>query len=510
MPARACGTTLVSGGWLAYNLSIQRASEPMNSEPRATHLVLVRHGQSLYNRDGASAPVDSGLTELGWKQSQLVADWLARAYKADVLISSPLLRAQQTADIISQRVGLAVLTQSGLEEAEQSYWQELPSAAESAPFALWDSPWLPTPATAPNYSAFRDRVRQALAEILARHWGKRMIIVTHGGTIGTIVRSLFGGHAMPVVTENSGVTHLGWQEGRWELIVHNSQCHLGPMTSSQGSAQVLDTRPLSPWARERHLQAVLDRYDRSAHAYPLKPSPQEERQLQALARLAAPAQDAVVIDMACGAGAVALAFAPYVAWVTGVDISPAMLERAEQARLAIGARNVRFRWGDATALPFPDRTADLITCRDLWQHCSDPGLFLKEASRVAKPSGRLLLDGAVGSDDPIKRVTHEAIEVHLDPSFLKLYTLQEIQKLLSRSGMRIEKQEPYEVFLETEDWLSQAASDEGTRAVVRSMLEASLEGDAAGLHLRRSRDGTLSFVQQRLRLLAAPRSPAET
>ena len=268
-------------------------------------LYFARHGQSEANvlRVISNRGLVHPLTELGRRQAAELAQALT-SIPITKIYSSPLLRAQQTADIISQRVGLPVLTQSGLEEAEQPYWEELP-AAESAPFALWDSPWQPTRDTAPNYSAFREQVRQALAEILALHRGKTMIIVTHGGTIGTIVRSLFGGHAMPVVTENSGVTHLGWREGRWELIIHNSQCHLGPMTSSQGSAQVLDSRPLSPWARERHLQAVLDRYERSAHAYPLKPTPQEERQLQALVRLAAPAQDFVVVDVACGAGAVA-------------------------------------------------------------------------------------------------------------------------------------------------------------------------------------------------------------
>ncbi|MCX7707725.1 MAG: histidine phosphatase family protein, partial [Anaerolineae bacterium] len=52
-----------------------------------THLVFVRHAQSLYNRDGEKAGLNSGLTELGWRQAQAVAEWLARAYRPDAVLT---------------------------------------------------------------------------------------------------------------------------------------------------------------------------------------------------------------------------------------------------------------------------------------------------------------------------------------------------------------------------------------------------------------------------------------
>ena len=91
-------------------------------ESRATHLIFVRHGQSLYNRDGDSAGANSGLTELGWRQAHLVADWLARHYPADALVSSTLVRSRQTAEVISQRIRLPVRLLPGIEEAEKPYW----------------------------------------------------------------------------------------------------------------------------------------------------------------------------------------------------------------------------------------------------------------------------------------------------------------------------------------------------------------------------------------------------
>jgi len=197
------------------------------TEPTATHLILVRHGQSLYNRDGPNAGENSGLTELGWRQAQLVADWLAQTYRADVIVASPLTRARQTAEVIGHRLGLPVVVQPGLEEATQSYLDEL-FAPDADPLANWEMAWQPTPQRAPIYTAYRARVRAGLAQVLETYAGKTVIVVAHGGTIGTIIRSLFGGHHVIVHTENTGITHLTWQEGRWRLIFHNSQAHLAP------------------------------------------------------------------------------------------------------------------------------------------------------------------------------------------------------------------------------------------------------------------------------------------
>lgn len=205
-----------------------------DTEPTPTHLILVRHGQSLYNRDGPDAGENSGLTELGWRQAQLVADWLAQTYRADVIVASPLTRARQTAEVIGHRLGLPVVVQPGLEEASESYLDEL-FAPAGHPLAAWEAPCVPTAEEAPIYTAFRARVGAALAQILERYAGKTVIVVAHGGTIGTIIRGLFGGHQIIVHTENTGITHLTWQEGRWRLIFHNSQAHLAAAGAPSGA-----------------------------------------------------------------------------------------------------------------------------------------------------------------------------------------------------------------------------------------------------------------------------------
>jgi probable phosphoglycerate mutase len=191
-------------------------------------LVLVRHGESLYNRNGAEAGDDSSLTELGLRQAELVAGWLARNVKADALISSSLARARETAGAIAAATGLRALVEPGLEEAAQGYLHEF-APPDRDPLHVWDECWQPGPAAAPVYTAFRERLRAALGGILLTYAGCTVIVVCHGGVIGTIVRSVFGGHQVIVETENTGITHLCWRQGRWLLVAHNKTEHLAPL-----------------------------------------------------------------------------------------------------------------------------------------------------------------------------------------------------------------------------------------------------------------------------------------
>ena len=78
-----------------------------------------------------------------------------------------------------------------------------------------------------------------------------------------------------------------------------------------------------------------------------------------------------MLDVATGAGGLALAFAPNVDSVDGVDLSPAMLERAEAARSATGLSNVHFRLGEIGVLPLQEDAYDIITCHNLLQYVLD-------------------------------------------------------------------------------------------------------------------------------------------
>src|SRR5512146_775976 len=104
--------------------------------------------------------------------------------------------------------------------------------------------------------------------------------------------------------------------------------------------------------------------------------------LDAMLAAAAPHGDERVLDAGCGTGHTALAFAPLVAEVVGVDLTEAMLEQGRGLAAQRGLANVAFQYGDVERLPFPDATFDLVTSRYSAHHYPHPLVALREFARV--------------------------------------------------------------------------------------------------------------------------------
>jgi broad specificity phosphatase PhoE len=188
-------------------------------------LVLARHGQSQGNLDRSLGP-DTDLTELGYQQAMRLRDWLfEQEYRFTALYASPLRRARQTAEIVNACYGLEIVIDPDLRETEVPYLDVLPQ--RGVPLG-----GEPPPPFERAYEQMRERVARATARILTESPDGQVLVVAHSGTLGTMLRTILGTHALLVRTEMASIHCLRWQDGHWNLQYANKHEHLSPHSSA--------------------------------------------------------------------------------------------------------------------------------------------------------------------------------------------------------------------------------------------------------------------------------------
>lgn len=210
--------------------------------------------------------------------------------------------------------------------------------------------------------------------------------------------------------------------------------------------------------------------------------------LQEVLDLARPKRGDLVLDVATGTGNTALALAPHVRRVIGVDVTREMLEQARRIATERGLRNTDWVIADAAALPFPDATFDVYTVRAAPHHFTDVGGFIEEAFRVLK-SDRDAVFVDCAPPEPARGVLHE-VEVRRDPSHVRSLTVEEWVGQLQSAGFEIEHAVARELDWNYEEWMGNMAVTPELQAELAALIE-SAEGEALRqLHPAR-RDGKL-------------------
>jgi broad specificity phosphatase PhoE/ribonuclease HI len=174
---------------------------PTPTSRDTTTLILVRHGVTVHTESrkfsGGLGGRNPGLTDEGRAQARATADWLAPlADEIDVVISSPVRRTLETAEVIAARLGTTFVTEDGLAEMEFGTWEGMTFAEvrESYPDDL--DAWLGSVDTGPgggeSLREVEKRVLASLDRVVCQHAGKTVLAVSHVTPIKVLVAHVMG------------------------------------------------------------------------------------------------------------------------------------------------------------------------------------------------------------------------------------------------------------------------------------------------------------------------------
>jgi ubiquinone/menaquinone biosynthesis C-methylase UbiE len=215
-------------------------------------------------------------------------------------------------------------------------------------------------------------------------------------------------------------------------------------------------------------------------------------------------QDDILLDVAAGTGHVARALAANVRCAVALDATEAMLTEGKTAADRDELRNVVFLRGDATALPFPDASFDVVVARYAVHHFQAPERPLGEMIRCLRPGGRLAIADIVADPDPSVAAAQNHLERLRDPSHTRMLALEDLAALLQAAGLTIVSAKAREVERPLASWLDQADAIAATRAAIGAELAAELAGGAPTGFRPREVDGEMRFVHRIASVVAAP------
>jgi SAM-dependent methyltransferase len=235
---------------------------------------------------------------------------------------------------------------------------------------------------------------------------------------------------------------------------------------------------------------VLDQFSRQAGPYADLVNRSGSPLTSPLIETVQPSPMDRVLDVGCGSGRLAVALASLAAHVTGVDLTPAMLEQARGLQAQAGAPNINWLEADSTALPVADGAFDLVVSQAMFHHAADPAATLAEMYRACAPGGRIAVNDLTPA--PGKACAFDAIELLRDPSHQRALTTPELCALGSRLGLTEIVVHPHQAELPIEAVLATSFPPPGMLEHVRDLYgrDAATGSDAFGMGTR-LKDGAI-------------------
>jgi ubiquinone/menaquinone biosynthesis C-methylase UbiE len=239
-----------------------------------------------------------------------------------------------------------------------------------------------------------------------------------------------------------------------------------------------------------HQSRILDQFTRQAEPFARAQSIRNQEALDRIVTLAGAGPEDTSLDVACGPGLLACAFARVVRHAVGLDLTPAMLDQARKTQAEQGLKNVTWQQGDVMALPYPDAHFSIVSSRFAFHHFENPLGALREMKRVVKPGGRVVVaDMAPAPEKADALNTEERLR---DPSHVRAMPVEELKQLFAQAALPRPRVDFYRLEGELEDLLSRSFPNPSDADRIRKIFADSIPTNALDLNTRRE-DGKIYY-----------------
>jgi ubiquinone/menaquinone biosynthesis C-methylase UbiE len=237
-------------------------------------------------------------------------------------------------------------------------------------------------------------------------------------------------------------------------------------------------------------QRILDQFTRQAIPFTRLHERDDAAFIQMLIDSADICAESEVLDVACGPGLVACQVAKAARHVTGLDLTPAMIEQARKRQQESGLDNLSWVVGDAQPLPFDDCQFDRVITRYSFHHFSDPTSAFAELIRVCKPQGRIAVcDVFVTSTEQAE--AYDQLERYRDSSHTHALRLDEFEALFEQ--LALVRRTYYQYPVMVDELLARSFPEPGGTEAFREMIRRDIGVNRLGMDARDEQGLAFSF-----------------
>lgn len=228
-----------------------------------------------------------------------------------------------------------------------------------------------------------------------------------------------------------------------------------------------------------HNESIISQFTKQAIPFTQLSEHSNQYGFELIVELAKPQKGDTVLDIACGPGIVACELVKFVSHVTGIDITPAMIEQAKQMQKERKLNNITWKIGDIITLPFDDSSFSLVITRYSFHHLLNPPKVLDEMIRVCKPDGRIVIIDV--TPESSKANEYNSVEKLRDPSHVKAFTFRELSKMMEESGLVNLETKCQNLEMELDKLLEASFPPHGNKEKIQHLFKEDLQKDNLGM-----------------------------